>query len=186
MLIYYEIHVSELSKFGTIPNFQNNLTMKNYILIFTMIFGFISLNLNAQDKKKQNQEATSQAIQEAVESGKFIFKAQSATPSKGGVIQLTSGYQVSVSPEEIVSELPYYGRAFSGGYGGSDGGIKFTSKAFDYEVKPKKKGGWDVKIIPSDVSQIVKIFLSVTGGGYATLRITSTDRDAISYSGVIE
>lgn len=160
--------------------------MKNYILIFIMLFGFTSVNLHAQDTKKKKQEAISQHIQAAIDSGKFVFKAQSATPSKGGVIQLTSGYQMNVSPEEIVSELPYYGRAFSGGYGGSDGGIKFTSKVFDYSVKPKKKGGWDVTIIPSDVSQIVKIFLSVTGSGYATMRITSTDRDAISYSGVIE
>lgn len=160
--------------------------MKNYSLILTMLFGFLSLNLNAQDTKKQKQEATSQHIKAAIESGKFIFKAQSATPSKGGVIQLTSGYQVSVVPEEIVSDLPYYGRAFSGGYVGSDGGINFTSKSFTYSVKSKKKGGWDVTIIPSDVSQIVKVFISVTGGGYATMRITSTDRDAISYSGVIE
>lgn len=160
--------------------------MKNYSLILTMLFGFLSLNLNAQDTKKQKQEATSQHIKAAIESGKFIFKAQSATPSKGGVIQLTSGYQVSVVPEEIVSDLPYYGRAFSGGYGGSDGGINFTSKSFTYSVKSKKKGGWDMTIIPSDVSQIVKVFISVTGGGYATMRITSTDRDAISYSGVIE
>jgi len=160
--------------------------MKNYSLILTMLFGFLSLNLNAQDTKKQKQEATSQHIKAAIESGKFIFKAQSATPSKGGVIQLTSGYQVSVVPEEIVSDLPYYGRAFSGGYGGSDGGINFTSKSFTYSVESKKKGGWDMTIIPSDVSQIVKVFISVTGGGYATMRISSTDRDAISYSGVIE
>lgn len=160
--------------------------MKNYILIFTLIFVFISLNLTAQDTKKKKQEATSQHIQAAVDSGKFFFKAQSVTPSKGGVIQLTSGYQLAVTPEEIIGDLPYFGRAFSGGYGSSDGGIKFTSEEFDYAIKSKKKGGWDITIIPSDVSQIVKIFLSVTGGGYATMRITSTDRDAISYSGVIE
>ena len=160
--------------------------MKNYILIFTLLIGITSVNLHAQDTKKKKQEAISQHIQAAIDSGKFVFKAQSATPSKGGVIQLTSGYQLAVSPEEIIGELPYFGRAFSGGYSGSDGGMKFTSKEFDYSVKPKKKGGWDITIIPADVNQIVKIFLSVTGSGYATLRITSTDRDAISYSGVIE
>lgn len=160
--------------------------MKNYNLIFILTFVFISLNLAAQDSKKKKQEETAQQIQAAVEGGKFVFKAQSATPPKGRVIQLTSGYQLAVSPEEIIGELPYFGRAFSGGYRGSDGGIKFTSREFDYSVKPKKKGGWVIIIMPSDVSQIVKIFLSVTGGGYATLQITSTDRDAISYSGVIE
>lgn len=160
--------------------------MKNYLLTFIMLFGFTSVNLHAQDTKKKKQEEASLHIQVSIESGTFVFQAQSATPSKGGVIQLTSGFQLAVSPEEIIGELPYFGRAFSGGYSRSDEGIKFTSNEFDYSVKPKKKGGWDIIIIPSDVSQIVKIFLSVTGGGYATLRITSTDRDAISYSGVIE
>ncbi len=75
--------------------------MKNYSLILTMLFGFLSLNLNAQDTKKQKQEATSQHIKAAIESGKFIFKAQSATPARGRVIQLTSGYELAVIPGEM-------------------------------------------------------------------------------------
>jgi hypothetical protein len=165
---------------------QINLAMKSYLFILALLFAGISLNGFAQDSKKEKQEAVSQIFKAAVEGGKFIFKAQSATPSKGGVIQLTSGYAVSVTPEEINSELPYFGRAFTGGYGGSETGITFTSKEFEYAVKPKKKGGWDVTIKPSDVSQIVKLFLSITADGYATLRVTSTDRDSISYNGVIE
>lgn len=160
--------------------------MKNFILVFSIIFGIFSLDLTAQDTKKQKQKAASQHIQAAVDSSKFVFQATSVTPARGRVIQLTSGYSLVVSPGEIVCELPYFGRAFSGGYGGTDGGIKFTSKTFDYAVKPKKKGGWDITIIPSDVSSIVKIFLSVTSSGNTTVRITSTDRDSISYSGVIE
>ncbi|MDI1324009.1 MAG: DUF4251 domain-containing protein [Algoriphagus sp.] len=160
--------------------------MKNCLFILTLLFAGISLNGYAQDSKKEKQEVASQSVKAAVEGRKFTFKAKSATPSKGGVIQLTSGYAMSVTPEQINSELPYYGRAFSGGYGGSETGITFTSKAFEYDVKPKKKGGWDVTIKPTDVSQIVKLFLSITSDGYATLRVTSTDRDSISYSGVIE
>jgi hypothetical protein len=168
------------------PKLQINLAMKSHLFILALLFAGISLNAFAQDSKKEKQEAASESFKAAVEGGTFIFKAQSATPAKGGVIQLTSGYAMSVTPEQINSELPYYGRAFTGGYGGSETGITFTSKAFEYNVKPKKKGGWDVTIKPSDVSQIVKIFLSITADGYATLRVTSTDRDSISYSGVIE
>lgn len=160
--------------------------MKNYILIFTIFLGFYSLNLFAQDSKKQKQEAASQHVKAAVDSSRFVFEAKSATPARGRVIQLTSGYTLTVNPGEIKCELPYFGRAFSGGYGSSDAGIKFTSTSFEYEVNPKKKSGWDITITPSDVSQVVRIFLSVTASGNSTVRITSTDRDSISYSGVIE
>lgn len=160
--------------------------MRNMILILTLLFGVITLSASAQETKQEKHDAASNSVKEGVEAERFIFKAQSATPAKGGVIQLTSGYEVSVSPEELKSQLPFFGRAFTGGYAGSDSGITFTSKDFAYDVKPKKKGGWDVTIKPADASQIVKLFFSITSSGYATLRITSTDRDAMSYSGVVE
>lgn len=151
-----------------------------------LLFAGFSLEANAQKSKKEKQEVDSQTVKSAVEGRKFTFKAKSATPSRGGVIQLNSDYEMSVSPEEIKSELPYFGRSFSGGYGGSESGITFTSNKFEYDLKPKKKGGWDVTIKPNDTSQISKLFLSITSMGNATLRVTSTDRDSISYSGVIE
>lgn len=160
--------------------------MKYSLFILALLFAGFSFESNAQKSKKEKQEVNSQSVKAVVEGGKFIFKAQSATPSRGGVIQLTSGYEMSVSPEEIKSELPYFGRSFSGGYGGSESGITFTSNKFEYDVKPKKKGGWDVTIKPTDTSQISKLFLSITSTGQATLRVTSTDRDSISYYGVIE
>lgn len=160
--------------------------MKGYLLIFPLLFAVDSFTAIAQEVKREKQEVNSQSVKAAVESGKFVFKAKSATPSRGGVIQLTSEYEMSVSPDEIKSELPYFGRSFSGGYGGSESGITFTTNEFEYDVKPKKKGGWDVTIKPNDASQISKLFLTITSTGYATLRVTSTDRDSISYSGLIE
>lgn len=160
--------------------------MKGYLLILPLLFAVDSFTAIAQEVKREKQEVNSQSVKAAVESGKFVFKAKSATPSRGGVIQLTSEYEMSVSPDEIKSELPYFGRSFSGGYGGSESGITFTTNEFEYDVKPKKKGGWDVTIKPNDASQISKLFLTITSTGYATLRVTSTDRDSISYSGLIE
>jgi hypothetical protein len=159
--------------------------MKNYLLILMLLLVACSFQVLAQNSAKEKNEVVSQSIKTAIENGKFVFKAQSATPAKGGIIQLTSEYAVSISPEEIQSDLPYFGRSFSGGYSSSDGGITFNSKDFDYQLKPTKKGGWDVTIKPADAGEVVKLFFSITSSGYATLRVTSTGRDSISFNGVI-
>ena len=59
------------------------------------------------------QELDSAVVRKAVETKNYIFKAQTATPQRGGFRQLSSEYDFVVKPDTIVSYLPYYGRAFS-------------------------------------------------------------------------
>src|SRR5689334_12028310 len=62
-------------------------------------------------------------------SGHAIFKAQSVFPSSGGIINLTSEYDLKLSRDSIIAYLPYYGRAYTA-TPGEDGGIHFTSTKF--------------------------------------------------------
>ncbi|WP_414648326.1 DUF4251 domain-containing protein, partial [Dinghuibacter sp.] len=48
-----------------------------------------------------------------------------------------------------------------------------------------KKGGWEITIKPKDNRDVNQINLSVSSAGYASLRVTSVNRQAISYSGEI-
>jgi hypothetical protein len=52
-------------------------------------------------------------------------------------------------------------------------------------VKATKKGGWEIVLKPKDVRDVREYFLSVSEKGYANLRVTSNNRQPISYSGVI-
>ena len=125
-------------------------------------------------------------LKNSIESRRFVFYVQTVMPMKGGSRHVTSGYELKVSPDTIVSYLPYYGRAYSAGYGGSDaGGYDFTSKKFNYSAKPGKKGGWEINIKPTDVQNGPEFDLSVSSDGYATLRANSSSRQPISYRGYI-
>jgi hypothetical protein len=131
------------------------------------------------------QESNSNTLKTILTNKNFVFKAQSAWPLKGTVVQLTAGYDMKVIQDSINTYLPYFGRAFSASYGG-DGGINFISKKFDYKVKEKQKGGWEVSIKPTDTRDVTELTYSISTNGYATLQVISNNRQAISYYGIIE
>jgi hypothetical protein len=131
------------------------------------------------------QETNSNNLKTILSGKNFVFKAQSAWPLQGTVVQLTAGYDMRVLQDSINTYLPYYGRAFTASCTG-EGGVNFTSRKFDYKLKEKQKGGWELTIRPADAKDVVEMNYSVSANGYATLQIISNNRQAISYYGVIE
>lgn len=131
------------------------------------------------------QETNSGALKTLLQNKTFTFKAQSAWPLQGTVIQLTSGYDMKVMQDSINTFLPYFGRAYSAGYS-NEGGINFVSKKFDYKLKEKQKGGWEVTIRPADTRDVTELTYSISANGYATLQVISNNRQAISFYGIVE
>lgn len=150
------------------------------LLLFLLAFINPSSPLYAQ---ATDDKAT--VIKNLIDSQNYVFKAQSAMPMSGRTRQLTSDYDVKVTKIQVVSYLPYFGRTYTAPINPSDGGIQFTSKDFDYTVSPRKKGGWDIQIKPKDYRDVQQFSLSVSQNGYATLQVTSTNRQAISFNGYI-
>ena len=68
---------------------------------------------------------------------------------------------------------------------GQPGGLNFTSTEFQYNLKSKKKGGWDITIKPTDIKDVRQMFLSIGENGYASLQVISNNRQTISYYGYI-
>ena len=151
----------------------------------------------------QTDEATTARI---VNDKNFIFVATNAIPLNatdisrvlnqmsgpptGGTINLTgSNYDLRIAADSIVSYLPFYGRAFMATpYGGNnnDSGFRFTSKKFTYKNTPGRKKGWDIAIQTKDVKDNVRMNLSVTENGYATLSVVSNNKQSITYNGYLQ
>ena len=148
------------------------------LLLFVLSAGIS----DAQDKN--SGEITD--VKELIESRRFEFAAQSANPLRGRTINLSSGYTFTVLPDTVVSYLPYYGRAYQATLDPDDAGIKFTSTDFTYSVKERKKGGWEITVKPKDVEDSPNVNLSISSNGYASLNVISTDKQSISFRGVIK
>jgi hypothetical protein len=150
----------------------------NRILVISFLL--IAAIASAQEDEK------ALIIQHAVDTKNFVFKAETVTPQRGRIRQLTPEYDLTIRPDTVMAFLPYFGRAFTAPIGTSEGGIKFTSTGFDYSLGKKKKNRWEITIAPKDATDVRKLYLSVYDNGRATLRVISNNRDGISYNGYIK
>jgi hypothetical protein len=131
------------------------------------------------------QEAIS-LMNEKVASSCYIFVPQTAIPMSGRSISLDNSYSLKVSKDTIQSYLPYFGRAYTVPISSSDGGTKFVSTDFNYNISNKKKGMWNVTIETKDVPVRYKLLLKIGDSGYGTLIVQETNRQSISFYGKIE
>jgi hypothetical protein len=146
----------------------------------------ISFGSMAQTTKKDRQAKKVADVKEMIENNNYVFHAEFANPMRGGNINLTSEYDLRVGKDTLVAYLPYFGRAYQAPMDPTDGGIHFTSTRFTYTKQQNKKGGWDIYVKPSDAKGVEKMFLSISEDGYASLQVTSSQRDPISFQGYIE
>ena len=151
-------------------------------LLITVLL-FVASYVIAQDlSESKSPEMT---FKDMVDGKNFVFNAQSCFPMKGGLRQLSPGYTITVLPDTVISDLPYFGRAQMATINSSDAGIRFTSADFQYAVKNKKKGGWEITLKPKDVQTYPQIYFSVSTNGNTTVRVSSSDRDPITFNGSI-
>lgn len=131
---------------------------------------------------KQEQVASGQQAK-----GSYIFKAQTVLPQGGGgPRQLTAGFVLKVTADSVICYLPYYGRAYQAPYGSNDNAVDFTSVRFDYKEGRTRKGLKTITIIPEDNNDVRQLFLTLSGDGYATVNITFSQRQPISYNGEMD
>lgn len=133
-----------------------------------------------------SKEVRVAAIQSAVNSRQFSFKAVSASTQRGRNINLSGIYGITVKPDMVSADLPFYGTSFGGGAYGGDGGIRFDSQKFEYNEEVGKKGGWTITIMPKDRPEVQKIILMIGAEGYTNVTVMSTNRSSMNYSGNVE
>ena len=126
------------------------------------------------------------SMEDLVKNKGYKFLAQSANPSRGGLRQLDPGYEVIITKDSLQSYLPYFGRTYNAPLDPSQSGIQFTSTDYEYTVKDRKKGGWDVQVKPKDYKDVRILQFSIFDNGSASLIVTSNNRESISFNGRIE
>ena len=156
----------------------NSDILKKIALLFFV--SFTSLLTHAQDSTK-----TSATAKDWVEQQNFIFTPQTALPMRGRTVHLNSYFDCRISKDSLVSSLPYYGRSYSASINPSENGLNFVSTKFDYTVKPRKKGGWEVSIKPKDANDVREMDFTIFENGSASLYVNSNNREAISFNGYI-
>ena len=133
--------------------------------------------------KAQNAEALGSKIANM----DFKFSATYAYPQNFRSVYLSPYYDVTVSSDTVKCYLPYYGRAYTAPMNPSEGGIKFTSTSFDYDIKNgKKAGNWMVTIRTKDTTRPFTLVFNLWSNGTGRLSVDDPDRQTISFQGNVE
>ena len=156
------------------------------VFFYTSKFTFLLLFLacvafaNAQSK-----DTSALQMSERINARKFVFKAQTATPQTGGLVQLNYQYDLKLSGDSLVSYLPYYGRAFVAPINPQDGGLEFTTTDFTYESKKAGDDKWEINIATKALRDNYKLFFTIYTNGQAQLQVTSNNRQPIRFDGEV-
>jgi len=164
---------------------MTNVLRSSTRLLFSLFLMLVTSIAYSQNPDSGSEKATPGTLEELIEKKSFVFKPQSVKPMKAGSRQLNAGYTFKVQGDTLVCYLPYFGRVYQSA-GATDTGLDFTSYRFDYHVKIRKKGGWDISIKTKDLRSQQQFSFTVFENGSASLNVISSDRESISYQGRVE
>ncbi len=153
-------------------------------LFFAIGLLFVSCGTSQSAIEKANK---AQLLNEQIQNMNFKFNATYAYPQNYRSIYLSPYYDVKVTTDTVQAYLPYYGRVYSAPMNANEGGIKFVSTDFEYELEQgKKAGNWTLNIRTKDTPRPFTLNFDLWDNGTARLIVQDRDRQNISFQGNIE
>ena len=165
--------------------------LKSFLIaaaLFTAVQASAQTDKETTIKLVENKNLVFNATQAYPMNSADINKVLSQMPgaNSGGMISLSgSRYELTIAKDTVVAYLPYFGRAFTPSMNPNESGIKFTSTKYSYATEKKKKGNWVITIKPEDNRDIQTLTLNVTQSGYASLVVTSNNKQSITFNGYL-
>src|SRR5690606_25726565 len=99
-------------------------------------------------------------VSAALEQQDYQFLVRFVQPASGRMRQVTGVvHSLTVTKDKVTGDLPYFGRAYSAPMG-TDGGIKFESSDFDYDLKMGSKGRREITIRVNNSQVVRELFLT--------------------------
>ena len=155
------------------------------MLISALIFNLAGMAQDARrEQRNLRKKEKAEEISKLIEEADLRFIAQFAYPMGGGSINLTSEFTLDIEGNKVTAFLPFFGRAYFADYGSREGGIKFNEVARSIEWK-KEKHGYIAQMEVKSPKDIYRLNFFVTTSGYATLDVSSNNRQSIRFSGIV-
>ena len=159
--------------------------MKRYFALLFIIFSCIGIRSSAQDTAAKAQATKETDLQKLLNSKSYRFVPQSVQTQTGRSMQINN-YSLEIRNDTLISHLPYYGKAYSGSIGDTDGPLDFKAINITYISKAGKKNRTEISIRPEDGKVDAQEFsLSVSPSGYGNLSVRFNNRQPVSFYGEV-
>lgn len=158
--------------------------MKHKLILSFVALAIVSacgVSQQTAQRRVAEQNKVTQTVRQKLDGRAYQIDINYMVPLRGGA-KAVSNYSVSVDESTIDSHLPYVGEARSVPYGGGKG-LTFKDKIESYTDSGwvKDKRTIVVKVKNEEDSYIYT--LEVFDNGTASVRVSSRNRDEISYMG---
>ncbi|MCF0177746.1 MAG: DUF4251 domain-containing protein [Bacteroidales bacterium] len=159
--------------------------MKKIVLLLAsvaMLFGIVgcgSIERTPEERAEAKQNMSD--IKAALKDKNFTITADFIIPLRGGSSAITGGYHITVNGDELMSDLPYYGEAWSLPYGGGHG-LHFTSDIEKMKYR-RVSDHYEINLKARDTEGTFDYFITIYDTGRAEIQVESTFFDTVRYTG---
>ena len=147
--------------------------------LFVCTFTFIAQTVNSQ-------AGTDSVLLKMVNGKRIWFVPQSTNSSTANLSNLAPEYKFKITPDSVVAYLPYFGKSYTPQHGRSDDEmIQFTSTDFKFDAVAKKKGRYDITVLPKE-SKGIRFFLTIFSDGQADMEVTNPRKETVLFRGYVK
>ncbi|PHR10827.1 MAG: hypothetical protein COA40_13335 [Aequorivita sp.] len=161
--------------------------MKKYVflpaILFCLTLGSVSAQ-NKPDKQLGIVKSEQNPTEVLLNSKNFEFIANTALPLGQPSKNLVgSNYSVTFTPEKIISNMPFYGRSYATIIG-KDKGLRFKGAPAEFTIENRDDSLLARTVVVNE-EDTYSILLVVGHAGFATMTISTNDRQTIDFQGEI-
>lgn len=128
------------------------------------------------------QAETTTGVRESLDSRTYTIDVETAYPQRGRMISLTGVYELKVDGDNVISRLPYFGRAYRATFG-TGSPLDFSGRIMNYKQELTRKNITRINFDSKNEDDLINYRIEVSDDGRATIYVTSRYRERIRFDG---
>ena len=162
--------------------------MRKYVLTFLgvcMLLGLLSGCASSAERAASAAEHA-QKVMSALADRHYKITITQAYPQRGGSVNVSRDFFLEVKGDTLVSNLPFFGRAYRSLYGGTEKGLNFTETIRTYEQLKSMAGVLRFRMRVRNEEDSYVFTVEISSGGRASIRVQAMERDDMRFDGDLE
>ncbi len=147
-------------------------------MLAVLLSGCMTTAERAAEKARQKE-----LLEQALSERQLTITVRSMHTQRYGSHQVTPDFRLKIMRDTVDSYLPYFGQAWSAGYGSDAQGLHFTAPMLDVRQSLMKHDVQRLEFAAKSREDIYYFIVDVYPNGRASISVRARDRDNISFDG---
>lgn len=153
------------------------------VLLCVVVTSFWLVGCATQQERAEKRNEIRDAVTEAVESRQIRIDISWMNTLKYGSKSVTPDFFLELKGDTLNSYLPYMGQAYRPTFSSQPQGLNFEVPARSIQKSHPKNNKWIYEISARTNEDNYKYVVEIYDTGKATIHVSSTSRDPISFDG---